>query len=276
MKLRLLLGTLMLTAVAAHAQVAMIDENFESAVISTPVNYNNLVNGWTKRITVPHNIYIDKNTTTNNQYAQFYAAGSLSTDVFLVSPQIAAPDGSKKITFTVTPTGGSTLEVGLIDDPANLTAGSGVPASYQLLQSFTFSATAAETTVTPITVPASTKQYIVLRFRNPLATFPGSSHSALAVDNVKYNNASVLSTSDHVKFKEEIQFAINAENTALQFVAKKDPKNISIYSAAGQKVSEGKLSSGRLFDISTLQTGVYYMIIETPEGSAVQSKFIKK
>lgn len=275
MKLRLLLGSLMFTAVAVHAQVAMIDENFESAIVSSPVNYNNLVNGWIKKTTVNHNIYVDKNTTTNNQYAQFYAAGSLSTDVFLVSPQIIAPDGSKKITFTVTPTGGSTLEVGLIDDPSNLIAGSGVPASYQLLQSFTFTETAAETTVSPITVPASTKQYIVFRFRNPLATFPGSSHSALAVDNVKYNNSSILSTSDQAKPKDEIRFAVNADNTALEFIAKKNPKNIQVYSAGGRKVAAGTLS-GRSFDISTLQTGVYYLLIETAEGAAVKSKFVKK
>ncbi|KAA0130745.1 T9SS type A sorting domain-containing protein [Chryseobacterium sp. SN22] len=275
MKLRLLLGSLMFTAAAVHAQVAMIDENFESAIVSSPVNYNNLVNGWIKKTTVNHNIYVDKNTTTNNQYAQFYAAGSLSTDVFLVSPQIIAPDGSKKITFTVTPTGGSTLEVGLIDDPSNLIAGSGVPASYQLLQSFTFTETAAETTVSPITVPASTKQYIVFRFRNPLATFPGSSHSALAVDNVKYNNSSILSTSDQAKPKDEIRFAVNADNTALEFIAKKNPKNIQVYSAGGRKVAAGTLS-GRSFDISTLQTGVYYLLIETAEGAAVKSKFVKK
>lgn len=275
MKSGLLFGSLMLAAVSLNAQVAIIDENFESAIVSSPVNYNNLVNGWIKKTTVNHNIYVDKNTTTNNQYAQFYAAGSLSTDVFLVSPQIVVPDGSKKITFTVTPTGGSTLEVGLIDDPSNLTAGSGVPASYQLLQSFTFTDTATETTVSPITVPASTKQYIVFRFRNPLATFPGSSHSALAVDNVKYNNSSVLSTSEHTKSQEEIRFAVNADNTALEFIAKKDPKNIQVYSAGGQKVAGGKLS-GRSFDISTLQTGVYYLLIETAEETIVKSKFIKK
>jgi hypothetical protein len=273
MKLKLLLGTLMFGAITAHAQVATINENFESAVVSTPVNYENLVNGWTKKVTVAHNIYIDQ--ANANKYAQFYAAGSLAADIFLISPQIAAPDGSKQIVFSVTPTGGSTLEVGLVDDPASLNAGTGVPASYQLLQSFTFPATAAATTVAPITVPASTKQYIVFRFRNPIATFPGSSHSALAVDNIKYNTSAFLAVSDNVKSKEEIRFAINTENTALQFATKKDPKNIQVYSALGQKVAEGKLN-GQSFDISALQTGVYYILIETAEGTLVKSKFIKK
>ncbi len=40
-------------------------------------------------------------------------------------------------------------------------------------------------------------------------------------------------------------------------------------------LAEGKLK-GQTFDISALQTGVYYIIIETAEGSVVKSKFIKK
>ncbi|WP_312394685.1 T9SS type A sorting domain-containing protein [Chryseobacterium sp.] len=275
MNLKLLLAPLMFTAVIANAQVATIDENFESAVVSTPANYDNLVNGWTKKVSVAHNVYVDKNADTGNQFAQFYAAGSLTADVFLISPQIVAPDGSKQITFTVTPTGGSTLEVGLVDNPANLVAGNGVPASYELVHSITFTATAAATNVQPITIPASTKQYIVFRFRNPAVTFPGASHSALAVDNVKYNSSAVLGTSDFLKSASKTQFAVTSDNTALQFVTKKDPKNVQVYSALGQKVADGKLNNQRL-DISELQSGVYFVLIEEADGTATKSKFIKK
>jgi hypothetical protein len=61
----------------------------------------------------------------------------------------------------------------------------------------------------------------------------------------------------------------------LEFVTKKELKKIEIYSAAGQKTAEGQLK-GQRFDISGLQTGVYYMLVETAEGSVVKSKFIKK
>jgi len=274
MKLKLLLGALVFSAISANAQVSTLNENFENAVVSTPPNYDNLVNGWTKKTTLPHNIYIDQ--ASGNKYAQFYAAGSTSTDVFLISPQITAPDGAKQITFTATPTGGSTLEVALIDNPESLVPGSGVPASYQVVQSYTLTTTAI--TTVPVTVPASTKQYLVFRFRNPqLMGAPGSgvSHAALAIDNVKYNTAAFLAVTDNVKSKEEVQFGVNSDNTLLQFVAKKDPKNIQIYSAGAQKVAGGKLY-GRSFDISALQTGIYYIIIETAEGSVVKSKFIKK
>lgn len=275
MKLRLLFGTLMLTAITANAQVAIIDENFESAVVSTPPNYNNLVNGWTKKVMLVHNIYIDKNADSSNKYVQFYAAGSTSTDVYLVSPQIVAPDGSKQITFTATPTLGSTLEVALVDNPESLVPGSPVPASYQLLQTYTFTAATPNPVITPVTVPSSTKQYIVFRFRNPQVMGPNISHAALSVDNIKYNTASSLTVSDVTKSKEEIKFAINTDNTELQFFTKKAPKNIEVYSTGGQKVLEGKLQ-GNKFNINSLQTGVYYILIETTEGSVIKSKFIKK
>lgn len=276
MKLKLLFGTLLFSAVNANAQVATIDENFESAVISTPANYNNLVNGWTKKVlaSAPHTVYVDQGS--GNKYAQFYAAGSTSTDVFLISPQITAPDGTKQVIFTATPTGGSTLEIGLVDNPENLVPNNGVPASYELLQTFTFTATNTPA-ITPVTIPASTKQYIVFRFRNPqLMGAPGSgvSHAALAIDNIKYNTSSVLATSDIKKSSDQIRFAINNQNTALQFVGKESPKSIEIYSATGSRIAEGAVENNK-FDITTIQTGVYFVLIKTKDGKIQKSKFIK-
>lgn len=274
MKLKLLLSGLALSTITINAQLATLDENFETAIVSTPANYDNMVNGWINKKVVGRTVYIDQSADGTNKYLQFYAGGSTATDVFLISPQITAPDGSKQITFTATPTGSSTLEVALIDDPSTLTANSGVPASYQLIQSYNL--TTSPITATPVTVPASTKQYIVFRFRNPqLMGPPGTSHAALAIDNIKYNTAAVLSTADFKATKEQIRFAVNTENTALQFAGKVQPKTVEIYSAVGQQVASGKVSNSR-FDITTLQAGVYYILIETTEGKAVKSKFIKK
>lgn len=277
MKLKLLFAGLVFSAFTANAQLATLNENFESAVVSTPANYNNMVNGWTNKKVVDRTVYIDQ--VTGNKYLQFYAGGSVATDVFLISPQIVAPDGTKQLTFTVTPTAGSTLEVGLIDDPATLTANSGVPASYQLLQTYIFSDTNTPV-ITPFTIPASSKQYIVFRFRNPQLMgspfpAPGPSHAALAIDNIVYNTAANLSVSDEVKNSKDVKFTVNTQNTALQFVGKVQPKTVEIYSAAGQQVASGKVNNGQ-FNITTLQSGVYYILIETTEGKAIKSKFIKK
>lgn len=276
MKLKLLFTGLAFSAITVNAQLSTLDENFESAVISTPANYNNLVSGWTKKVnqTSPHNIYVDQ--ANGNKYVNFYSAGSLAADVFLISPQIVAPDGTKQLSFTANRLEGyATLEVGLIDNPESLAANSGVPASYQLLQTYTFSTTNTPT-VTPFTVPASSKQYIVFRYRNPQPLFPGStsSHAVLSVDNIKYNTAANLAVSDAFK-NNDINFAVNSNNTALKFVGKTEIKNVNIYSTTGQNVASGKVNDNS-FSINTLQTGVYYVLIETKDGSAVKSKFIKK
>lgn len=272
MKVKLLFGALMFTAISANAQLATINEDFESAVVSTPANYDNMVSGWVAKKNVDRNVYVDQ--ATGNKYLQMYAGGSLTADIFAITPQIVAPDGTKQFTFTATPTGGMTLEVGLVDNPSNLAANTAVPASYQMIQSFTFSGT-APVTVAPFTIPQSSNQYIVFRFRNPAPTFPGSSHAALAIDNVQYNSAAVLATSDLTKSNSDIRFAVNAENTALQFVGKESPKSVEIYSALGTRVAAGTVDYNR-FNISTLQTGVYYILIETKDGKIQKSKFIKK
>lgn len=261
MKLRLLLGTLMLTAVAAHAQVATLNENFES--FNTGSNNPLPQNGWTSLL-AGQRVYPD--AANGNKYLQAYTFFTPNIAFYAVTPQILAPTGNKTLSFKVAQTTGSggtgSVQVGLVSSNTDMSTftpiSTAVTISSTTLQTLTY------------TVPASASQYIAFKFIGNVA------HAAILIDDVVYAASTSLAVSDNIKSKEEIQFAVNAENTALQFVAKKDPKNISIYSAAGQKVSEGKLSSGKLFDISTLQTGVYYMIIGTAEGSAVQSKFIKK
>ncbi|GAA4162407.1 hypothetical protein GCM10022217_29780 [Chryseobacterium ginsenosidimutans] len=267
MKLRLLLGTLMLTAIAANAQVATINENFDGF---TSGNNTFPQNGWSTKMAAnpmpfpPAPLMIV--TTDANKGVQAYSGNNTSEPSYLITPQIVAPTGDKTVSFTVvlaspSPAPGS-IQVGLASNPADMT-------TFVPVGSSTTLSTVGATQNISVNIPASTSQYIVFRFT------PTAAHVAIQIDNVVYNTSSSLAVSDNVKSKGEIQFAVNSENTALQFVTKKDPKNIQIYSAGAQKVAEGKLS-GKTFDISALQTGVYYIIIETAEGSAVKSKFIKK
>ncbi|MFC3161401.1 Por secretion system C-terminal sorting domain-containing protein [Chryseobacterium arachidis] len=263
MKLKLLLGTLMLTAITANAQVATINESFESFTTGTGAIWPQ--NGWSKvaTATTPR-VYADG---TTDKYAQFYGFFYTGVEAYLVSPQIVAPDGSKSLTFTFAQTSGSagvgTIQAGLISESSTTGTADFTPISS------VYTATSTTKQTVTVTVPASSKQYIAFKFIGNVQ------HAAVLIDDVMYNTSSTLAVSDNAKSKEDVQFAVNAENTALQFVAKKDPKNIEIYSAGAQKVAGGKLSD-KSFDISALQTGVYYIIIETAEGSVVKSKFIKK
>jgi hypothetical protein len=225
MKLKLLLGTLMFGAITAHAQVATINENFNSFTQGQGQTVFPQ-NQWTAIYPPPVGnppamMNIIANGATDN-FVQAYSGANQNSPQYLISPQIIAPAGDKTITFKARRNTGSA------------------------------------------------SQYIVFKFVGVFAP-----HTVMEIDDVVYAANSTLAVSDNVKSKEEIKFAINTENTALQFVTKKDPKNIQIYSALGQKMAEGKLS-GQQFDISALQTGVYYILIETAEGTLVKSKFIKK
>ncbi|MGG5210397.1 choice-of-anchor J domain-containing protein [Chryseobacterium sp. MIQD13] len=264
MKLKLLLGTLMFTAFTVNAQVAMINENFDSFTTGTGAAWPQ--NGWSKVVPPGAGPFIYADGTTD-KYAQFYTLMAPNTPGYLITPQIIAPDGTKSLKFTYSMTTGSagtgTLEVGLIS--AATTAGT---AGFTSISPVYALNSATEQTVT-INVPASANQYIAFKFTGAVQ------HAALQVDDVIYTAASTLAVSDNVKSKEEVRFAVNPDHTALQFISKKEPKNIQIYSAGAQKVAEGKLK-GQQFDISALQAGVYYILVETAEGLVIKSKFIKK
>ncbi|SDQ06321.1 Por secretion system C-terminal sorting domain-containing protein [Chryseobacterium soldanellicola] len=267
MKLRLLLGTLMLTAITANAQVATINENFDGF---TSGNNTFPQNGWSTIMAAnpmpfpPAPLMIV--TTDANKAIQAYSGNNTNAPSYLVTPQIVAPSGDKSVSFTVTlaspSPGPGSVQVGLASNPADMTTF--VPVG----NSTTLSTVGAIQNIT-VPIPASASQYIVFRFT------PTAAHVAIQIDNVVYNTTASLGTTDTTKSSENVKFAVNSDNTALQFVAKKEPKNIQIFSALGQNVAEGKLN-GQKFDISALQTGVYYIIIETAEGSVIKSKFIKK
>jgi len=269
MKLRLLFGTLMLTAMTANAQVATINETFDgftSGNTTFPQNQWSAVLPAASGNPGPMMIVFNDTVTPGNKYIQSYSGANMNTPQYLVSPQIVAPTGNTSVSFKARKNAASApvmIQVGLASNPTDMTTFVGLGAA-TMLTSDTFQ------TFT-VSVPSSSSSYLVFRTVNAVP----APHTAVDIDDVVYNTTATLAVSDAAKSKEAIKFAVNSENTALQFVAKKDPKNIQIYSSLGQNVAEGKLK-GQTFDISALQTGVYYIIIETAEGSVVKSKFIKK
>ncbi|MEN5308529.1 choice-of-anchor J domain-containing protein [Chryseobacterium cucumeris] len=268
MKLQLLLGALMFTALTANAQVSNINENFNNF---TAGNTTFPQFGWSAIVApitgefppVPPRMIV---AGDSNRFVQSYAGNNATGSSYLITPQIETPTGNKTLTFDTTlvspSPGPGSIQIGVASNPADMSTfvPVGSPINVSVIG-----------TVQNISVniPASTGSYIVFKFT------PTATHVAIQVDNVVYNTTASLGVSDNNKSTENFRFALNSDQSAIEFIAKKDPKNIQIYSAAGQKAAEGKLN-GQRFDISTLQTGVYYMNIETAEGKFIQSKFIKK
>jgi hypothetical protein len=267
MTLRLLIGGLMLTAFGMNAQMNSINENFDSFANAGDGSLPQ--NGWTTQISVTDASVAPRLSVeapgAADKYIQAYSLFSPNTPFYLVSPQIAAPTGGQTLSITTLRIGGApgsgSVEMGLVASPTDMSTftslGSPVPM------------TNGTAVVTTVNVPASAYQYIAFKFS---AT---ANHQALRLDNVVLTPAGSLGVNDTSKSAENIKFTTTSDDTALQFISKKDPKNIQIYSAAGQKAAEGKLN-GQRFDISALHTGVYFMNIETAEGKLIQSKFIKK
>ncbi|MBV8325424.1 T9SS type A sorting domain-containing protein [Chryseobacterium sp.] len=265
MKLKLLLGALAFTAITSKAQMSSINENFDNF---TSGNNTFPQQGWSVILATnplpfpPAPLMIV--TTATDKVVQAYSGNNTSAPSYLITPQIAAPAGDKTLSFAAAKStgtnGNGTIEIGLASNPTDMTTfvslGAPISLTSETMQTYT------------IQVPASSATYIVFKFTPTIA------HTALQIDNVVYNS-STLSVADHTKTNDDIKFVVNTDQTALEFISKKDPKSVQIYSASGQKAAEGKLNRQQ-FDISGLQTGVYYTVIETAEGKAVKSKFIKK
>ncbi|WP_294281916.1 choice-of-anchor J domain-containing protein [uncultured Chryseobacterium sp.] len=268
MKLRLLIGTMMFTAFTAHAQVASINENFNNFTLGQgqgvfPQNQWTTIFPAAAGNPAPMMNVVANGTT--DRFIQSYSGANQNTPQYLISPMIVAPTGDKTITFKARRNTGSapgSVQVGLASSPTDMS-------TFVALGNAAFLSSDVFQTLS-VPVAASSSQYIVFKFVGPLAP-----HTVLEIDDVVYTTAANLSVADENKAYNDVKFAVNADHTALHFVSSKDPRNIKVYSASGQKVSEGKLSN-KNYDISALQTGMYYILIETAEGQTVRSKFIKK
>ncbi|WET49446.1 T9SS type A sorting domain-containing protein [Chryseobacterium indologenes] len=263
MKLRLLLGTLLFTAVTANAQLATINEDFQTFTAGNTAAWPQ--NNWSniQNTTSGPWVYV---AGTTNKLIQYYSFSAANTAGYLITPQIIAPDGSKTLTFNAALTTGSasgatgTIEVGLVDNPTDM----GTFTSIGNIINLT-----AGNVQYSLPVPASSKQYIAFKI------IGSNMHTAIQVDDVVYNTTSSLGVKEHGISKDDVKFTMNADHTSLVFITKKQIKNVQIYSASGQKVAEGKPNGGQ-FAINSLQEGVYYTSIETEEGTVIPSKFIKK
>lgn len=99
-----------------------------------------------------------------------------------------APDGTKKVRFTTgistSANGSATLEVGMVSNPADMTAFTSLASAITI----TTSSTTPETYT--FDVPASASQYLVWKFTG------AANHSAVYVDDVIYDVLTSLATSE--------------------------------------------------------------------------------
>lgn len=264
MKAKLFLGA-SLFAVVAQAQLTTINEdfnNFTAGATSFPQN------GWS--IIVPPNplpfppapfIRVIENGTAKT--VQAYAGNSSDQPLYLITPQIVAPAGDKTLSFdtglVASSPGTTTIQIGVASNPTDM-VGTFVPVGDPI--------PITSTTVqnVKVNIPQSAGTYLVIRHT------PTASHTALEIDNVKYDTN--LSVNDSA-FNNNFKFAVSADNNSLRFVSNEQLSNAKVYSSTGQLTIDSKIDNNSL-EISKLKTGVYFIVIENVNGQSIKSKFIKK
>lgn len=241
------------------AQLASINENFDSFAITTPSFPQN---GWTMQVPSNPDYMVTISEDGANKYVQGYAFFSANTAFYLISPQIVAPNGTKTLSFDASKVTQSaftgTIEAGLVNSPTDM-------ASFTSLGSAVTLQTTTPLTIT-YTVPASTKQYIAFKFVGLV------NHASTKLDNIAYGTAN-LSVNDHSKEVNQLKFT--ADTNELTFIGKSFVKEIQIYSATGRVVNSGKVDNN-VVNISELSTGIYFFQTLNNDGSVLKSKFIKK
>ncbi|KFC22901.1 T9SS type A sorting domain-containing protein [Chryseobacterium sp. FH1] len=261
MKAKLFLVT-SLFAVVANAQLTSIDETFDGFEIG---NTTFPQKGWSVKLPTgpypPQPMMIVAGG--ENKYIQAYPGSTVAQPMHLITPQIAAPTGDKTLSFDTGMVAGGlgttgSVQVGLATDPNDMATFVAVGNRIDL----------TSTTVqnVKVNIPASSATYLVIR------TTSNTMHTPIHIDNVKYD--ATLSVNDSA-FKNDVKFAVSADNNSLRFISNDQLTNAKVYSATGQLATEGKITNNAL-DITRLKTGVYFIVIENANGQSVKSKFIKK
>ncbi|PZU80201.1 MAG: hypothetical protein DI529_16800 [Chryseobacterium sp.] len=261
MKAKLLLAA-SLFAVVAQAQLISINEDFNNF---TAGNTTFPQNGWSAILPTgpfpPQPMMIVTGGT--DKTIQAYPGSSSNQPLYLITPQIVAPAGDKAISFdtglVASSPGTTTIQIGVATNPADMATFTAVGDPIQI----------TTTTIQNIKVniPASTGTYLVIRHT------PTAAHTALQIDNVKYDTN--LAVNESAFSSNNVKFAVSADNNSLRFSSTEQLSNAKVYSAAGQIAAQGKITNNT-FNISGLQSGVYFIAIENNNGQLVKSKFIKK
>lgn len=249
----ILLSCSLLGMFFANAQVASLNENFEDADTSTntgfgpyaPLPYNN----WTSNATYPK-AYIG--VSNNNKQLSGYSFFDAYSPIFFITPELVSVEGTLKFVF-----GGrsGSLQIGTIANNNNLD-------SFTLVKEYNVGSSQN----VEIEIPSSSDKFIAFKY------IPNATHRAFAMDNVIFTPKN-LSTSE-ITNKTTPKFAVDNFRNQIIF-ANNNIRSVKIFSANGSLISNEKVVQSQV-NISKLNSGVYFIIIEENNGNTTKSKFIKK
>ena len=263
MKAKLLFTTTIFSLVV-NAQLTSINENFNNF---TAGNATFPQNGWSAILPTspfpPSPMMLVVAADASNKVLQAYPGSSSNQPLYLITPQIVAPAGDKSISFdaglVASSPGTTTVQIGVASNPADMATFTPVGSPIQI--------TSTTSQNIKVNIPASSGTYLVIR------STPSAAHTALQIDNVMYDTN--LAVAENAFNSNEVKLAVSADHNTLKFISKNTLSSARIYSASGQVGAQGKITRDT-FDISTLKTGVYFIVIEDHNGNSFKTKFIKR
>lgn len=245
----ILLSCSLLGMFFANAQVATIEEDFSSfSSQAFPQN------GWNKS-DLPEFTRFEP-----NQYIRTYSL--FGTDpVYIITPELISIDGIKSLKFETWGTSIGDVQIGVTSDPNTANIAKNFKPVSQLYPISTSTHNTYE-----VKIPKSDAKYIVFKL------MPAGPHTSLRLDNIYYKEHS-LSTSE-ITNKSTPKFAVDNTKNKIIF-ADNNIQSIKIFSANGSLISNEKVLQNQV-NISKLNSGVYFIILEDNNGNITKSKFIKK
>jgi len=246
------------TPVTPCIAVASIDENFSTFnVLEDPTNVTD--NCWSTSANGPL-LYADTDTEATDTFVTFYANGSANTAAYLISPELVAIDGARKLSFDAVYVGGpgnvTTVQAGTI-------ATAGDFANFHPVGDV-ITLTSAGTTITDLAVPATTDKFIAFKFTTSFA------HGAASIDNVKYDTTAGIGDFNKSTFSIYPNPSADKNITINHNLEAKG--TVNVFTLTGANVFSGELnnSGSQSLNLSSLSTGMYIVKIES--GSYSESK----
>lgn len=252
--------SVMASFMTSCASVSTVSENFDT----TSATGNILPTCWSKIVTGSANAYVQAGTSMSAPNLMYIYA-SVTTETGIVKlPEISnLSSGNYAISFKgrANFTVGGVVQVGYMTNPNNAS-------TFVVLGSYTAtSITAVDNFFLPIVGVPSGVSTLALRHN-------GNGYSVL-LDDIKYDLATLLSTSESSQVKNNLTVYPNPFADVLNISDVKNVKSVSVIDIAGRLVKTiEKPGSG--LQLGELKSGMYMVVLTMNDGSKQTIKAIKK
>jgi len=247
----------------SFAQTSVLNENFETIDVSGNVSV--ALAGWTNTATEGTRNYVGK-TFEDNNYPQMtaYNATDPTTVAWLITPALTIPAGSSSVvTFDVKKR--YPIETALEVFYSTNYTGSGsigdIASATWNTMSFTYPADADTWVTSNVPITATGTVYVGFKYSGTAS----SNTTTIQLDNVKVEYT--------VGINEVINLVSVYPNPVVDVLNIAQTANVEVITLTGQVVATAQ--NVNTIDVSNLETGVYFVRVETAEGIQT-SKIIKK